>query len=41
VLGALLIILGALGSAVLLGVALGIALIAVGIQQWREADLLL
>jgi uncharacterized membrane protein HdeD (DUF308 family) len=39
-LGVLLIVLGAFGSAVLLGVALGVALIAVGVQQWREADLL-
>jgi uncharacterized membrane protein HdeD (DUF308 family) len=38
VLGALLIVLGAFGSAVLLGLVLGIALISAGIQQWREAD---
>jgi uncharacterized membrane protein HdeD (DUF308 family) len=38
VLGALLIVLGAAGSAVLLGLVLGIALINVGIQQWRESD---
>lgn len=37
-LGALLIVLGAAGSAVLLGLVLGIALINVGIQQWRESD---
>jgi uncharacterized membrane protein HdeD (DUF308 family) len=36
-LGALLIVLGGSGSAVLLGLVLGIALINVGIQQWREA----
>ncbi len=41
VLGVLLIVMGALGSAILLGLVLGIALIAAGIQQWREADLLL
>jgi len=41
VLGVLLIISGAFGSAVLLGLILGIALIATGIQQWREAELIL
>jgi hypothetical protein len=38
-LGVLLIVLGADGSGILLGLVLGIALINVGIQQWREADL--
>jgi len=38
VLGALLIVLGASGSAMLLGVVLGIALISSGLQQWRWAD---
>ena len=38
VLGVLLIVLGSFGSAVLLGLILGIALISVGIQQWRMAD---
>lgn len=38
-LGILLILMGAFGSAILLGLILGIALIAVGIQQWREAEL--
>jgi uncharacterized membrane protein HdeD (DUF308 family) len=37
VLGALLIALGGAGSAVLLGVVLGIALISTGLQQWRMA----
>ena len=37
-LGVLLIVLGSFGSAVLLGLVLGIALISVGIQQWRVAD---
>lgn len=37
-LGALLIVTGGLGSAVLLGLVLGVALINVGIQQWQEAD---
>lgn len=41
VLGVLLIVMGAFGSAILLGLVLGIALIAVGVQQWREADLIL
>jgi uncharacterized membrane protein HdeD (DUF308 family) len=38
VLGVLLILMGAFGSAVLLGLVLGIALISAGLQQWREAD---
>ena len=37
VLGALLIVLGSAGSAILLGVVLGIALISAGLQQWRLA----
>ena len=37
VLGALLIVLGSAGSAILLGVILGIALISIGLQQWRLA----
>ena len=37
VLGALLIILGGTGSAILLGVVLGVALISAGLQQWRLA----
>ncbi len=41
VLGVLLIVMGAFGSAILLGLVLGIALIAAGLQQWREADLIL
>jgi uncharacterized membrane protein HdeD (DUF308 family) len=41
VLGILLIVMGAFGSAILLGLVLGIALIAAGLQQWREADLVL
>jgi uncharacterized membrane protein HdeD (DUF308 family) len=41
VLGALLIVMGAFGSAILLGLVLGIALINAGLQQWREADLVL
>jgi uncharacterized membrane protein HdeD (DUF308 family) len=41
VLGALLIVMGAFGSAILLGMFLGIALINAGLQQWREADLVL
>jgi len=36
-LGALLIVMGAAGSAVLLGVVLGIALIGAGMQQWQSA----
>lgn len=39
VLGVLLILMGAFGSAVLLGLVLGIALINVGLHQWREANL--
>ncbi len=38
VLGALLIVMGAFGSAILLGVVLGVALINAGLHQWREAD---
>ena len=38
VLGALLIVMGGLGSAILLGLVLGVALINAGLQQWREAD---
>jgi len=41
VLGALLIVMGSLGSAILLGLVLGVALINAGLQQWREADLLI
>ena len=41
VLGVLLIVMGAFGSAILLGLILGIALIAAGLQQWREADMIL
>jgi len=37
VLGALLIVLGGTGSAILLGVAFGAALISTGLQQWRLA----
>jgi len=37
VLGALLIVLGGTGSAILLGVVLGVALISAGLQQWRLA----
>jgi len=37
-LGALLIVMGSFGSAILLGLVLGIALINAGLQQWREAD---
>jgi uncharacterized membrane protein HdeD (DUF308 family) len=37
VLGVLLIGLGSAGSAILLGVVLGIALISIGLQQWRLA----
>jgi uncharacterized membrane protein HdeD (DUF308 family) len=40
VLGALLVVMGAFGSAILLGLVLGVALIAAGLQRWREADLL-
>ena len=35
-LGALLIVMGSLGSAILLGLVLGLALINAGFQQWRE-----
>ncbi len=41
VLGALLIVSGSFGSAILIGLLLGIALIAAGLQQWREAELVL
>ena len=37
VLGVLLIVLGGAGSAILLGVVLGIALISTGLQRWRLA----
>jgi len=37
VLGALLIVSGGAGSAILLGVVLGIALISTGLQRWRMA----
>ena len=37
ILGTLLIILGSAGSAILLGVILGISLIGTGLQQWRLA----
>lgn len=37
VLGGLLIVLGSSGSAILLGVVLGVALISTGLQQWRLA----
>ena len=37
VLGALLIILGSAGSAILLGLVLGVALISTGLQRWRLA----
>jgi uncharacterized membrane protein HdeD (DUF308 family) len=37
-LGVLLIMTGAFGSAVLLSLVLGIALINLGLHQWREAD---
>ena len=38
VLGVLLIVMGATGSAILLGVVLGVALIGRGLQQWRLSD---
>ena len=38
VLGVLLIVMGGLGSAILLGVILGVALISAGLQQWREEN---
>ena len=37
VLGALLIVLGGTGSAILLGMVLGVALISTGLQRWRLA----
>ena len=37
VLGALLIVSGAAGSSILLGMVLGIALISIGLQRWRMA----
>jgi len=37
-LGVLLILMGAAGSALLLGIVLGVALISNGLQQWRMAD---
>ena len=37
VLGTLLIVLGGAGSAILLGIILGVALISTGLQQWRLA----
>ena len=37
-LGVLLILMGAAGSALLLGIILGVALISNGLQQWRMAD---
>lgn len=36
-LGVLLVLMGAAGSAVLLGIILGLALIGIGVQQWRVA----
>jgi uncharacterized membrane protein HdeD (DUF308 family) len=41
VLGVLLVVTGAFGSSILLGMVLGVALINAGLQQWREANLLL
>ncbi len=38
VFGVLLIVMGGFGSAILLGLVLGIALINGGLQQWRDAD---
>ena len=38
VLGALLIVMGSFGSAILLGLVLGVALISAGLRQWRETD---
>jgi len=38
VLGVLLILMGAFGSAVLLGLILGIALINAGLHQWRDSE---
>jgi uncharacterized membrane protein HdeD (DUF308 family) len=40
-LGVLLVVTGAFGSSILLGLVLGVALINAGLQQWREANLLL
>ena len=37
-LGVLLVIMGAAGSAVILGIVLGLALIGIGFQQWRLAS---
>ena len=37
VLGVLLIVSGSAGSAILLGIVLGVALISIGLQQWRFA----
>ncbi|MDX1592637.1 MAG: DUF308 domain-containing protein [Gammaproteobacteria bacterium] len=37
-LGVLLILMGAAGSALLLGIVLGVALIGSGLRQWRAAD---
>ncbi len=37
-LGILLIVMGAAGSALLLGTVLGVALISIGLQQWRLAS---
>lgn len=37
-LGALLIVMGAAGSAILLGVVLGVALVGRGLQQWRYSS---
>jgi len=39
VLGVLLIVMGGFGSAILLGLVLGVGLINAGLQQWREADI--
>jgi hypothetical protein len=36
-LGVLLIVMGAAGSALLIGTVLGVALISIGLQQWRLA----
>jgi hypothetical protein len=38
-LGVLLVIMGAAGSAVLLGIILGLALVGIGSQQWRMASI--
>lgn len=37
-LGTLLIVMGGFGSAILLGLVLGVALINAGLQQWRDAE---